>query len=176
MYDFSFPIQYFNSINIECRSDGTLYSWGANDCGQLGLGVSSEDFKVISQPKVVRALAGVPIAFIACGGYHSFAVSKTGKLLQYFLVTNVYRTSPMLESNLFVLLGVVYGWGKNSFGQLGLNHQRNQNIPCSLKTLRSVKIKYISCGEDFSVFLTEVGIAAEWSSGVSFFFSFFHKF
>lgn len=50
----------------------------------------------------------------------------------------------------------MYGWGKNSFGQLGLNNQRNQNIPALLETLRSVKIKYISCGEDFSVFLTEV--------------------
>lgn len=53
-------------------------------------------------------------------------------------------------------VGVVYGWGKNSFGQLGLNHQSNQNVPLPLKTLRSVRIKYISCGEDFSVFLTEV--------------------
>ncbi|XP_065221289.1 probable E3 ubiquitin-protein ligase HERC4 isoform X2 [Planococcus citri] len=127
-----------NVVQVSCgykhclalTNDGTLYSWGLNDNGQLGLGLSIKNVGLVSQPNVVKALNGVPIAFIACGGYHSFAISKTG---------------------------VVYGWGKNSFGQLGLNNLKNHNVPSQLRTLRSVKIKYISCGEDFSVFLTQDG-------------------
>lgn len=55
-----------------------------------------------------------------------------------------------------ILLGAVYGWGKNRFGQLGLNSEVDHIYPCQLKTLRSIKVKFIDCGEDFSVFLTQV--------------------
>lgn len=115
---------------LALMNDGTLFSWGNNDCGQLGLGSDFENCTIISQPTVLKALIGVPIAFIACGGYHSFAITKSG---------------------------VVYGWGRNSFGQLGLHNQKNHSLPSLLNTLRSARIKYISCGEDFSVFLTAEG-------------------
>jgi len=58
-------------------SDGELYSWGCNSCGQLGIGRGSEQQQ---KPTLVNSLAGIPIAFIACGGNHSFAVSRSGKL------------------------------------------------------------------------------------------------
>lgn len=47
--------------------------------------------------------------------------------------------------------------GKNTSGQLGLNHEVTQLFPSQLKTLRNVRVKYIACGEDFSVFLTHDG-------------------
>lgn len=50
----------------------------------------------------------------------------------------------------------MFGWGKNSFGQLGLNSEVDHIYPAQLKTLRSIRVKYIACGEDFSVFLTQV--------------------
>jgi len=56
----------------------------------------------------------------------------------------------------FYVLGAVYGWGKNCFGQLGLSDNQDRLFPSQLKTLRSIKVKYIACGEDFSVFLTKV--------------------
>ena len=58
-------------------SAGALYSWGCNSCGQLGIGSRSEQQQT---PTLVSSLAGIPIAFIACGGNHSFAVSRSGKL------------------------------------------------------------------------------------------------
>jgi alpha-tubulin suppressor-like RCC1 family protein len=54
------------------------------------------------------------------------------------------------------VLGAVYGWGKNCFGQLGLSDDKDRLFPSQLKTLRSIKVKYVACGEDFSVFLTKV--------------------
>jgi len=50
----------------------------------------------------------------------------------------------------------VFGWGKNDFGQLGVNSQTSLSSPTQLKTIRTVKVKYIAGGEDFSVFLTYV--------------------
>lgn len=50
-----------------------MYSWGNNDFGQLGIGRICEK---ISKPCLVSSIAGIPIAFIACGGNHSFVVSK----------------------------------------------------------------------------------------------------
>lgn len=39
---------------------------------------------------------------------------------------------------------------------MGLNHQKNVSLPAELRTIRSVRVKYITGGEDFSVFLTYV--------------------
>lgn len=63
---------------------------------------------------------------------------------------------PFHTKTLFGFLGAVYGWGKNVFGQLGLNDDSNKIYPSQLRTLRSISVKYIACGEDFSVFLTKV--------------------
>lgn len=50
--------------------------------------------------------------------------------------------------------GAVFGFGKNTFGQLGINDDQSRANPTQLKTLRSIGVRYISCGDDFSVFLT----------------------
>ncbi|KAK9506239.1 hypothetical protein O3M35_008210 [Rhynocoris fuscipes] len=125
----------YNVIQIACgyrhclalTNKGELYAWGSNEYGQLGLGLK---VKSVPQPTRVSSLNGLPIALIACGAHHSFVISKSG---------------------------AVYGWGKNRFGQLGLNSEVDHIYPCQLKTLRSIKVKYIVCGEDFSVFLTQDG-------------------
>ena len=59
--------------NLALTNSGDLYSWGANSYGQLGQGYMNEK---IATPTIIKSLAGIPIAFIACGGNHSFAVSK----------------------------------------------------------------------------------------------------
>jgi alpha-tubulin suppressor-like RCC1 family protein len=64
-------------------SDGELYSWGCNTYGELGLGNQNGQQK----PILISSLTGIPIAFIACGGNHSFAVSTSGKLNNHCHVT-----------------------------------------------------------------------------------------
>ncbi|XP_014250141.1 probable E3 ubiquitin-protein ligase HERC4 isoform X2 [Cimex lectularius] len=125
----NFVVQIASGYNhcMALTNKGELYSWGSNENGQLGLGLK---VKSVKEPTLVSSLNGLPIALIACGANHSFAISKSG---------------------------AVYGWGKNTFGQLGLNSDVDHIYPCQLKTLRSIKVKYISCGEDFSVFLTQDG-------------------
>lgn len=53
--------------------------------------------------------------------------------------------------------GTVFGWGKNLFGQLGVNDNVDRSYPTQLKTLRSLGVRYVAAGDDFSVFLTSDG-------------------
>lgn len=53
--------------------DGELYAWGANSYGQCGLGTMTNKETI---PQQITSLFGVPIALIACGSNHTFALSK----------------------------------------------------------------------------------------------------
>lgn len=60
---------------VALTNNGELYAWGSNNEGQLGLGRSTQ---MEIKPKLLHSLTAVPIAFIACGGYHTIAISKSG--------------------------------------------------------------------------------------------------
>ncbi|VVC96743.1 unnamed protein product [Leptidea sinapis] len=117
-------IKFLATRNVIQIAYGELYAWGANSYGQCGLGTVS---KKETTPKQITSLIGVPIAFVACGSNHTFVLSKSG---------------------------AVFGFGKNSHGQLGLQDRESRCYPTHLKTLRSVKVCHISCGDDFTAFLT----------------------
>ena len=51
---------------------GEIYSWGNNECGQLG-----RRGKVI--PQLIERLQSIFISFIACGEEHSLACSSKKK-------------------------------------------------------------------------------------------------
>ncbi|KAG9275615.1 hypothetical protein AMEX_G10150, partial [Astyanax mexicanus] len=53
---------------------GTVFGWGRNNAGQLGLG--NAESKLSPQP--LRSLCGIPLAQISAGGDHSFALSMSG--------------------------------------------------------------------------------------------------
>lgn len=106
---------------------GELYSWGMNQYGQLGYGYQSE---TVPKPIRIASLVGLPVAFIACGANHSMVLSKSG---------------------------AVFGWGKNTFGQLGVQDYEPHAYPVQLRSLRSIGVKYIACGDDFTMFLTMDG-------------------
>uniref|UniRef100_A0A672KJG5 Probable E3 ubiquitin-protein ligase HERC3 n=1 Tax=Sinocyclocheilus grahami TaxID=75366 RepID=A0A672KJG5_SINGR len=108
-------------------SDGQLFVWGENSSGQLGLGKGEPS---TLSPQTLKSLCGIPLAQISAGGDHSFALS---------------------------LSGAVFGWGKNSAGQLGLNDEQDRAVPCHIKFLRSQKVVYISCGEEHTAALTKEG-------------------
>ncbi|KAM9133414.1 putative E3 ubiquitin-protein ligase HERC4 isoform 1-T3 [Pangshura tecta] len=104
-----------------------VYSWGQNKYGQLGIGY---EFKKQTSPQLIKSLRGIPFAQIAAGGAHSFVLT---------------------------LSGAIFGWGRNKFGQLGLNDENDRYVPNLLKSLRSQKIIHICCGEDHTAALTKEG-------------------
>lgn len=66
--------------SMALTNDGELYAWGSNTEGQLGIG--SHTVTEI-KPKRIFTLAAVPIAFVACGGYHTVVISKSGEFLSH---------------------------------------------------------------------------------------------
>ncbi|XP_029453752.1 probable E3 ubiquitin-protein ligase HERC3 isoform X2 [Rhinatrema bivittatum] len=112
---------------LALADDGQFFSWGQNKHGQLGLG---KGFDAQFSPQRVRSLEGIPLAQVAAGGAHSFALS---------------------------LSGAVFGWGRNSMGQLGLGDEQDRAAPCHVKSLRTQKVVYISCGEEHTAVLTKSG-------------------
>ena len=56
--------------------DGEVYSWGEGDDGKLGHGNKTS----ADRPRVIEALRGKDISYIACGGAHSAAITATGNL------------------------------------------------------------------------------------------------
>ncbi|KAM6306286.1 putative E3 ubiquitin-protein ligase HERC4 isoform 1-T1 [Aegotheles albertisi] len=104
-----------------------VFSWGQNKYGQLGLGY---EYKKQNSPQVIKSLLGIPFAQIAAGGAHSFVLT---------------------------LSGAIFGWGRNKFGQLGLNDDNDRYVPTLLKSLRSQKVVHICCGEDHTAALTKEG-------------------
>ena len=66
-----------------------IYSWGQNNLGQLGRGFVSSNYE---KPSKISALDGKQIINISCGSDHCLALTSNGD---------------------------VYGWGSNSYGQVG---------------------------------------------------------
>ncbi|CAH3029533.1 unnamed protein product [Porites evermanni] len=113
--------------SLALTTGGYLFAWGDNRNGQLGIGNSSP---VHNLPEHVSSLVGVPFALLCAGGYHSFALSLSGAL---------------------------FSWGRNNFGQLGVNDDKDRSMPVLVKSLRSQRVRHVAAGEYHTAVLTEDG-------------------
>lgn len=146
----SFPVQIGTLTgwaNISCgedhtlaiRDDGTLWSWGRNNFGQLGQGLTTTTN--ISSPVQIGSLTGW--SSIAAGRYHSLAT----------------RTS-----------GTLWAWGKNNNGQLGIGSTTNRSSPVQVGSGTTGDWIFVSAGEDISAGLRQRGITGRnlWTWGANF--------
>ncbi|XP_064416303.1 probable E3 ubiquitin-protein ligase HERC6 isoform X3 [Latimeria chalumnae] len=122
--------------SLALSNDCVVYSWGQNTYGQLGLG--KESYPLV--PQCVKSLAGIPLAQVAAGGAHSFALSLSGS---------------------------VFGWGKNNAGQLGLGKvgENGQFKPYKVVLLGGAGVTYICCGDEHTAALTKDGSIYTFGSG-----------
>ncbi|KAL9674843.1 hypothetical protein QQ045_003042 [Rhodiola kirilowii] len=108
---------------------GEIFSWGEESGGRLGHGVDSD----ILQPKLIDSLNKTNIEVVACGEYHTCAVSLSGDL---------------------------YSWGDGTYnyGLLGHGNQVSQWVPKRVTgPLDGVHVSYISCGPWHTAVVTSSG-------------------
>lgn len=118
---------------------GDVYSWGAGWNGCLGHGVGEQSMVV---PTLVEALNEMHIIQIACGKKYSMAVTTTGYL---------------------------FGWGRNSNGQLGLGEETNvEDAPqqVNFDGEGPVCVVQVACGSVHSVAVDVKGRVFSWGSNI----------
>ena len=68
--------------------NGDIYSWGNNSYGELGRGDDVPN-PCCAPAKVASTLDGIKVTQIACGGYHSMALTDEGKVICYKMCCGV---------------------------------------------------------------------------------------
>jgi alpha-tubulin suppressor-like RCC1 family protein len=118
-----------NFHTIALKTDGTLWSWGANTFGQLGV----NDITVRNTP-VTTLLGGTNWKSIACGYFHTIALKTDGTL---------------------------WSWGYNGYGQLGVNDNTQRNTPVTT-LLGGTNWKSISGGGSHTISIKTDGTLWNW--------------
>ncbi len=118
-------------------SDGTVFAWGANGAGQLGIGGTSSSMVPV-QVSPSGALAGKKVVAIAAGQNHSMALLSTG---------------------------AVATWGANASGQLGNGGTAGSTVPTLVITtgvLSGTTVSAIAAGQNHCLALCANGTLAAW--------------
>jgi len=129
-YNNTFSVGYSHSAMI--ASDGSLYTWGSNSTGQLGLG----DYTDRNTPTKV-GLSDVVAVNMGCS--HSAAITSDGRLYIWGNHQNHCESTDLSEvvsvslgawySAALTADGSFYTWGSNEYGQLGLGDNEYRNTP-----------------------------------------------
>jgi uncharacterized repeat protein (TIGR01451 family) len=152
---------------VALKPNGTVWVWGNNDFGQLGLGVQSGDqltpIQVPSLSGVIAIAAGANFTFAlksdgtvwACGNNGSGALGDGN-----FSNHNVFTKIPGLNSITSIAAGMEFGvaqrsdgkiftWGRNEWGQIGDGTVDTQPLATLMSQLNGgVVIHYTTNGAD----------------------------
>ena len=177
--------------SLALTESGEVYSWGYNENGELGLG-NFESPKTLLQKVTV---SGVKFTDIKAGYNHSLALTDTGEIYLWgrnnvgqlglgYSGTDTNKNSPQHVTkpegvNKFTKIsggyahslaltdaGVLYSWGNNYYGQLGLEtsgSETNEDTPQKVK-VNGVKFTGIAGSEYYSLALTDTGEIYSWGN------------
>lgn len=149
---------------------GELYSWGEELGGRLGHGVEAD----VSHPKFIDALGDMCIDVIACGEYHSCAVSHSGDLYTWgdgahnigllghgsevshwipkkvggFMdsMQIVYISCGSWHTAIVSSSGKLFTFGDGTFGALGHGCRSSTSLPREVETLSGLRTLKVACG------------------------------
>jgi alpha-tubulin suppressor-like RCC1 family protein len=167
------------------KTDGTLWTWGQNSYGQLGI----NDNTARSTP-VTTFLGGTNWKSVACGYYHTTAIKTDGTLWVWGFNTNAQlginnttnRSTPVTTflggtnwkqvaggGNFTAAIktdGTLWTWGQNSYGQLGINDTTTRNTPVTT-FLGGTNWKSVACGYDHTTSIKTDGTLWTWGKNAT---------
>ena len=162
------------------KTDGTLWAWGANDSGQLGLKNTAER----NSPTQVEP--GSTWKAVSCGQDFTLAIKSNGTLWawgdnsdgqlglgtadnhvhptpaqvgtasDWTAVSCGYVDTLAVQSN-----GTLWGWGSNGNGELGVNNTNQTNTPTQVGSATTWTA--VSCGNGYTLAIQRNGTL--WGSG-----------
>ncbi|XP_039806282.1 PH, RCC1 and FYVE domains-containing protein 1-like isoform X4 [Panicum virgatum] len=159
---------------------GEIYSWGEELGGRLGHGVDAD----VCHPKLIRALSGIIIESVACGEFHTCAVSFCGDLYTWgdgthysgvlghgndtahWIPKKVYGPLEGLHISLVscgqwhtaivTSLGQLFTFGDGVFGALGHGDRLSTNIPRQVNSLKGMRVLRAACGTWHTAAIVEI--------------------
>jgi hypothetical protein len=162
--------------SLALKSDGSLWVWGRNDFGVLGLGTLEMQSGLPQTTHTIpQQLTGLSnIRSVAATGTNSFAVGSDGTAwawgrshlgpfgqgaamnqLTPKVIDGLPRVVAIAGGGAYALAhgadGAVWGWGLNNSGQLGTGELAVRYLPTRLSGIQ--KVEGISAGNESSAFL-----------------------
>lgn len=164
---------------LSLRSDGSVWAWGTNQLGELGLGTNALAMWPTRVTGVTNAVS------ISAGAFHSLAAQSNGTVLAWGLnsdgrlgngnftsssntvvvtrITNAVAVSAGGNHSLALLAnGSIMAWGANNGGQLGTGNTISTNQPVAVGNFTNIIA--ISAGTNFSLALAQDGSVWAWGT------------
>ncbi|KAE9614860.1 putative chromatin regulator PHD family [Lupinus albus] len=170
---------------------GEIFSWGEESRGRLGHGVESD----ILHPKLIESLSDTSIELVACGEYHTCAVTLSGDLYTWGDATYNYgllghgnqvshwvpkRVNGPLEgihvssiscgpwhTAVVTSSGQLFTFGDGTFGVLGHGERKNVLLPREVESLKGFRTVRAACGVWHTAAVVEVMVGNSSSSNCS---------
>ncbi|XP_027330317.1 PH, RCC1 and FYVE domains-containing protein 1-like isoform X3 [Abrus precatorius] len=170
---------------------GEIFSWGEESGGRLGHGVDSD----VLHPKLIEALSNTNIELVACGEYHTCAVTLSGDLYTWGNGTYNYgllghgnqvshwvpkRVNGPLEgihvsyiscgpwhTAVVTSAGQLFTFGDGTFGALGHGDRKSVSLPREVESLKGLRTVRASCGVWHTAAVVEVMVGNSSSSNCS---------
>lgn len=167
------------------EKNGSLWSWGWNESGQLGIGQTGQEFDKISVPQDISN--GHKWKFVASGQAYTFFIREDGTLWtagdnsdgvsgvgdgasNHKVLTQVgtesdwtyVAASRFFGRSAFGIKtdGTLWAWGDGKNGNLGLNGYKSQSTPKQVGTDKNWK--QVSVGQYFTVAIKTDGTLWGW--------------
>ncbi|XP_062230500.1 PH, RCC1 and FYVE domains-containing protein 1-like isoform X2 [Phragmites australis] len=168
--------------------NGEVFTWGEDSGGRLGHGTREDSV----HPRLVEALSVSSVDFIACGEFHTCAVTTTGELYTWGDGTHKVgllghgtdvghwipkRISGALEglqvayvscgtwhTALITSMGQLFTFGDGSFGVLGHGDLKSISYPREVESLSELKTIAVACGVWHTAAIVEVIVTRSSSS------------
>ncbi|TKY46697.1 Ultraviolet-B receptor UVR8 [Spatholobus suberectus] len=170
---------------------GEIFSWGEESGGRLGHGVDSD----VPHPKLIESLNNTNIEFVACGEYHTCAVTLSGDLYTWGDGTYNYgllghgnqvshwvpkRVNGPLEgihvssiscgpwhTAVVTSAGQLFTFGDGTFGVLGHGDRKSVSLPREIESLKGLRTVQAACGVWHTAAVVEVMVGNSSSSNCS---------